>query len=342
MEKSAADSSRQLFGNLPDGRPVYSYVLRNSNNFEMTVIEFGGIITKLITPAKKGRTDIVLGFDTIEDYLDSRNLPASPHFGAIIGRYSGRIKEGKFAIDGKQFQLNPNNNGNTLHGGNVGFDKILWTVKNVSWNEITLTYSSPDGDENFPGELTVEVTYSLSETNEITITYSATSTEDTIINLTQHSYFNLDGQLGSVLNQELHINSDTILEIDAVKIPSGKLEKAADKGFDFRTPRACPPLIDDSFVIEDTSAPAAILISSSGGLRMTVYSDQPSLHIYIGGNLFGTLKGKDGTNYHPFSGICFESQNYPDAPNHAHFPNAILRKGEQYQQITKWKFDFPE
>ena len=329
---------RNIFGYL-NGREVGSYILSNLNGMRMCVLEYGCVIQSLEIPVAGRVLDVVLGFDNIEDYVSSHKLPAPPHFGAIIGRYSGRIKNGKFSIGDHHYQLNANNGANTLHGGPVGFDKVLWEVHKVGTSSITLRYLSVDGDENFPGNVDVQVTYTLTDSNELVLEYSATSDADTIINMTQHSYFNLDGHTGNVLDQDLFVNASKILEVDQGIVPTGNIIAAEKVGFDFTNSRKCPDTIDDSFVIENPSAAAATLTSASTGLQLTVTSDQPSVHLYIGGNLFGKMLGKQGVAYHPHSGICFESQNYPDAPNNSHFPSAILRSGETYRQKTTWKFD---
>jgi len=334
--------SEQLFGTLPSGEAIRSYTLFNSKGAELTAINFGATITSLKIPSLEGKTDVVLGFDTIEDYIASQTLPAPPYFGAVIGRYAGRIKGGVFKIGDKEYKLNANNNANTLHGGINGFDRVLWQVTHVGPTAITFKYHSPDGEENFPGALDVEVTYTLTEDNDVIIEYKATSSEDTIINLTQHSYFNLDGPTGNVGDQHLTLNADSLLEIDNANIPSGKIIKASDKGFDFSQGGNPVYGIDDSFVLRDTSLAAAVLKSKKTGLQLLVFSDQPSVHIYVGGNLFGKLKGKDGIAYHTQSGICFESQNFPDAPNKPDFPNAILKKGDTYRQKTRWHFELDQ
>lgn len=336
------ENSGKIFGVLPNGQKVLSYMLRSSG-IEMTVLNYGCIITSLKVDGGLNKTDVVLGFDNIENYIAARDLPAPPYFGAIIGRYCGRIKNGIFLIDGKEFHLNANNNGHTLHGGNKGFDQVLWTKVPGDTNDesITFRYVSPAGDENFPGELTTEVTYTVSN-NEVIIEYSATTSEDTVANFTQHSYFNLDGHDTDLCDQQLFINTDQLLEIDSQNIPSGKIIKAVKKDADFTKGDKSPFYgIDDTFIIENPTLPAATLISTKNNVRLTVTSDQPALHIYVGGSLFGKMLGKEGAAYHTHSGICFESQNYPDAPNHPHFPNSVLRKGAQYMQKTIWRFDRP-
>lgn len=331
-----------IFGRLPNGENVLSYTLQNSNGAELTAISFGAVITSLKIPSLEGKTDVVLGFDTLDDYIASQKLPAPPYFGAVIGRYSGRIKKGMFTIGENNYQLNINNNSNTLHGGINGFDRVLWQVTRQSPSAITFNYVSADGEENFPGELTINVTYTLTDDNEVIIEYSAGSTKDTIINLTQHTYFNLDGPSGKVSEQQLLLNADTILEIDDENIPTGRIIKAAEKGYDYS--KGGNPVfgIDDSYIVKDNALPAAVFKSGKTGLKLSVYSNQPSVHIYVGGNLFGKLKGKNGVAYGTTSGICFESQNFPDAPNHKDFPNAVLKKGDTYSHKTIWKFELDE
>jgi aldose 1-epimerase len=194
-------------------------------------------------------------------------------------------------------------------------------------------------DENFPGEMTVYLTYTLTEENELKLEYKATSTEDTIINLTHHSYFNLDGHDGNVLEQQMFIKSAKMLETNSDNIPTGNFTDLTNHEFDFRNPKSCPFPIDNSFVVNSKTEIVAQLISLKNNLRMNVYTDQPSVHIYVGGNCFGKLKGKENVDYNAQSGICFETQNFPDAPNHAHFPNAVLKKGEEYTQKTLYKFE---
>lgn len=334
----------KLFGVLPDGKEVQEYTLTNGGKLEVSFINYGATITTLRVKGSNGiTTDVVLGFETITDYIASYALPSPPYFGAVIGRYAGRIANARFSIDGNDFALDNNHGNNTLHGGKQGFCRKFWEVTVLEQNAdnafITFSYTSPDGEEHFPGELQVNVTYTLTAENEIKISYSATTTEDTVINLTQHSYFNLDGHTADILSQQLTVNSPAILELKEDGIPTGKYIKAADKGYDFTSPASCPSSIDNSFALTDATLPAATLVSKNTGIKMTVYTDQPSVHIYVGGNCFGEVAGKEGAAYHPQSGICFETQNYPDAPNHTNFPNSVLRKGDTYRQETTWKFE---
>jgi aldose 1-epimerase len=338
------ESIAKLFGTLPNGQQVQEYKLTNGKGLTVVFISYGAAIRSLWVTGKGGTaTDVVLGFDTLEGYTESYGLPSPPYFGAVIGRYAGRIANGTFSIDGKEYQLNKNLGENTLHGGPQGFCRVVWEVKEIQQEadsaSITFEYTSPDGDEHFPGELVTNVTYTLTPENGIVIDYTAKSSEDTVISLTQHSYFNLDGHKGDVLGQQLMVNSAVLLDIADNGIPTGDYIEASEKGYDFKTPSVCPAKIDNSFVLGANATPAATLSSDVTGLKMTVYTDQPSVHIYVGGNCFGKIAGKEGVAYHPQSGICFETQNYPDAPNKPNFPNAILRKGETYTQKTTWKFE---
>src|SRR5690606_3158892 len=339
--KLMTDNPGRIFGVLPDGRRVDTFEIADKHGIHMHVINYGAIISAIRVPSTAGMLDVVLGFDTLEDYIASRDLPAPPYFGAVAGRYAGRISKGKFSIGDKSYRLNVNKNGNTLHGGINGFDSVLWDVTNLTENSITMKDTSADGEEGFPGELTAAVTYTA-EDHQIIIEYEAVCSEDCPVNLTQHTYFNLDGHQGDIRTQELWVNSNKILEIDEHNIPSGNIIPAATKHMDFSHGGTGFYGVDDSFVIDNTSEPAASLRSFSSGLKMTVLSDQPSVHIYAGGNLFGRLRGKHGAPYHTHSGICFESQHYPDSPNRAEFPNTILKKGETYRQRTIWKFENTE
>ena len=332
---------KKPFGIMPDGTPIHSYTLSNGNGMTFSAINYGATIMALNVPLKNGETtDVVLGFDSIENYLESINLPAPPHFGAAVGRWAGRINNGIFTLNGKSYQLNKNNGGHSLHGGRFGFSQIVWDVKQINSEDnpsITFSYFSRDGDENFPGDLSVEVTYTLSEENELIVDFWAESAEDTIINLTQHSYFNLNGHQSDIDDQQLFINANKKLETRGM-IPTGTLLNVGNTEFNFTTPQKCPHNIDATFVINKSKQPDAWLLSKKNHLKMTVSTTQPAVHIYVGGDLFGILKGKDGAAYHPLSGICFETQNFPDAPNHPDFPNPVLRKGETYKHRTTYQF----
>lgn len=340
---TAFNNVAKPFGVLPNGKQVNSYTIANTHGISFTVINYGATITSLNVPNSKGEVyDIVLGFDTLEGYIDSYSLPSSPYFGAIMGRYAGRIRNGKFGLNGTDYTLNTNLGEHHLHGGNLGFGRVFWEVTAIEAGEnpyIKLKYVSPDGEENFPGELTIEVKYTLTEGNEIVVEYEAISDKDTIINLTQHSYYNLEGHKSNVVNQDLQLFTHSIVETDELNIPTGNFIEATQKGFDFKEPAPCPQVIDTSFVLTDNDKPAAILRSKKSGLKMTVHTNQPSVHIYVGGNCFGKLKGKEGADYNTLSGICFETQNFPDAPNRSNFPSAVLRKGEKYNQKSIFKLE---
>lgn len=319
-------------------------VLTNENGFQINVFNYGASLGSLKIPLPNGeKVDVVLGFDSVDTYKESFGLNSPPYFGAIVGRYAGRISKGLFTLNDQQYKLYPNNNKNSLHGGKEGFSQKEWTIvaENSGKNpSVTLEYSSPSNEENYPGELDVKVTYTLSEQNELIVEYNAKTTEDTIINLTHHSYFNLDGHQGSVENQELMIASEKLVETDADNIPTGRFIDLKNHPFDFNLPKKCPTSIDTTFVVVATDAVSASLYSPKNNLKMDVITNQPGIHVYVGGNCFGTLKGKGNAAYHHLSGICFETQNYPDAPNHINFPSAILKKGEQYYHKTIYKFQF--
>lgn len=327
---------------MPDGEAIFAYRITNKNGAKLEVINYGATVSSLKIPLKNGEVvDVVLGFDNLESYIKSFDLAGSPYLGSTVGRYAGRINKGRFVLNGKTFQLNMNNNSHSLHGGAVGFSQVIWKLKKIKYGEnpsITLTYLSPHGEENYPGDLSVEITYTLSEENELIIEYSATTTGDTIVNLTHHSYFNLNGHDSEVLSQEMTINAAKMLEKTEDNIPTGVFLDLAGSPFDFSLPKKCPATIDTTFVLNNKSDVAASLYSSKNKLKMTVYTDQPAVHIYVGGNC-GSILGKEKVSYHSSSGICFETQNFPDAPNQAHFPDAILKKGETYCQKTGYKFE---
>jgi aldose 1-epimerase len=329
------------FGLMPDGKEVFCHTLINKNGVELAVINYGATIKSLKIPISNNeKIDVVLGFKTLEDYISSYYLPSPPYFGTTVGRFAGRISNAEFMLNGKRNFLNKNHGEHNIHGGILGFGRKLWKIIEVTAEEnpsITLEYVSKDNEENFPGELTVLVTYTLTEENELKVNYKAESTEDTIINLTQHSYFNLDGHSKDISNQLLIINSEKILETSNELIPTGEFVSLKNHQFDFSSAKPCPISIDNTFVLKDCDA--VTLLSEKSQLKMTVTTNQPAVHIYVGGNCFDQVKGKENANYHPTSGICFETQNFPDAPNHDNFPNSILKKGEEYNHETTFKFE---
>lgn len=330
------------FGMLPSGKEVFSYTLSNGRGLEATFINYGATITSLKVGHEDQAVDVVLGFDSIENYIQSFGLPSAPYFGSIIGRYAGRISRAEAELNGVVYKFNANNNGNTLHGGLKGFGRAYWTMKRIQGGErpsIVFTYTSPDGEEHFPGNLTVELTYTLTPDNELLVHYTAVTDKTTVLNLTQHSYFNLDGHSQSLERQTVQVNSGKILQVTQEGIPTGRYDDVANTPLDLTKPVVCPKVIDNSFVLpQDYNREAARLYSPKTGIEMTVFTNQPSVHIYVGGNCFGQLQGKEGAEYHRYSGICFEAQNYPDAPNRPEFPSAVLHPGETYEQKTKFLF----
>jgi aldose 1-epimerase len=336
------DSVIELFGLMVDGEAVDSYELTNKNGMQMKVVNYGATITSLKMPLKNGEiVDVVLGFDTLEAYIKSFDLESAPYLGATVGRFAGRINNSTFSLNGERFHLNKNNKHHSLHGGNKNFSQKIWKVKNENESKnpsITLSYLSPNNEENYPGELSVVLTYTLSEENELIIEYKAKTTQDTIVNLTHHSYFNLDGHKSDISEQELIVNSEKILETTNGNIPTGWFLNTANSSFDFSKSKKCPSKIDTTFVLEKENEFSASLFNKKNNLKMTVYTNQPGVHIYVGGNCFNTIKGKENADYHSLSGICFETQNFPDAPNHEHFPSSVLKKEEAYHHITIYKF----
>lgn len=332
----------ELFGVMADGKVVNSYELTNKRGAKLKVINYGATVTSLKMPLKSGEmVDVVLGFDTLENYINSFDLESAPYLGATVGRYAGRINNATFNLNGEIIHLDKNNNGHSLHGGKDNFSKKFWEVKNVNEGcspSITFSYLSPANEGNYPGDLSVELTYTLSENNELIIEYNAQTTEDTVLNLTHHSYFNLDGHDSAVSEQELIVNSHKMLETTTENIPTGRVLNLENNAFDFNQPKPCPSKIDNTFVIEKKNELAASLFNKKNNLRMSVYTNQPGVHIYVGGNCFNAIKGKENADYHSLSGICFETQNFPDAPNHDHFPSSVLRKGERYFHKTIYKF----
>ena len=333
----------KFFGSLPDGKEVNSYTLSNKNGMELSMINFGATITSIKIPVSGyEKVDVVLGFDNLQAYINSFDLPGRPYMGTVVGRFAGIINKGKFTLNGKIIQLAQNHGEHHLHGGNKGFSQQFWNVKNSTNGDgpsLTFSYTSQNNEENYPGILLVEVTYMLTETNQVIVEYHAHSTEDTILNLTQHSYFNLEGHQKDTSNQLLFVNAVKTLETDSKNIPTGLFSNVSNCPFDFTVQKKCPSTIDNTFILDKKTKIAASLYSEKTHLKMTVYTNQPAVHIYVGGNCFGAIQGKENATYHSQSGICFEAQNFPDAPNHPNFPSAILRQGEIYHHQTIYAFE---
>lgn len=345
--------SSNSFGVSPAGAPVDLFTLTNANGLIVKITNFGGIITEIHTPDKYGNfTDVNLGFDQIEPYYKD-----SPYFGALIGRFGNRIAGGKFTLDGKTYELATNNGNNHLHGGVVGFDKVVWnasTFKTENSVGLILTYLSVDGDQGYPGNLDTTVVYELTNNNEILVKYHAVTDKATPVNLTQHAYFNLAGKGGDILNHEVMINADRFTAIDAEAIPTGELPPVAGTPFDFRTPHLVGERInedheqlkngngyDHNFVLNKAHAKelslAARVVERNSGRVLEVFTQEPGVQFYSGNWMDGSLTGK-GWHYTRRCGLCLEPQHFPDSPNQTHFPNTILRPGEEYTSVMSYKF----
>ena len=342
------------FGQLPDGREATIYQITSQSGMTMEVTNYGGIITSLTAPDRNGEfEDIVLGYDNLEDYLAE-----TPYFGAIIGRYGNRIANGQFMLDGETYTLARNNGDNHLHGGIQGFDKVLWDAEPFSMGDqfgIVFTYESPDGEEGYPGNLSVKVTYLMTADNRLIFSYQATTDKATPVNLTQHSYFNLAGpDSDTILDHELMLAADRFTPIDEGLIPIGELRPVEGTPFDFTYATPIGQRIDaddeqiayglgydHNWVLSDTTSAmrlAARVRHPGSGRVMEVLTEEPGIQFYAGNFLDGTLTGKDGNVYEHRSGFCLETQHFPDSPNQSAFPSTILRPGETYRTRTVYVF----
>jgi aldose 1-epimerase len=345
----SSEVTKQPYGTGPDGTPVDIYTLKEGK-IEVRIMTYGGIIQTLKVPDRKGNpADVVLGFDTLAEYVKTGN---SPHFGGIIGRYANRIAHGTFQLEGKTYHTPKNDGDNTLHGGTVGFDKVVWRAKQIK-DGIELIHVSPNGDQGFPGVLTATVRYTLSG-NELRIEYVATTDADTVINLTNHSYFNLKGQGdGDILQHEVKINASRYTPVDAGLIPTGQLASVEGTPFDFRTLTAVGARIgenneqlklargyDQNWVLDNGGAfsEAVELYEPTSGRVVEISTDQPGTQFYSGNFLDGTLTGKSGHVYKFRDGLAFETQHFPDSPNHPNFPSTQLKPGQRYHTVTVYKF----
>jgi len=318
---------------------ISTYTITNKNGVEAHLTNYGATLLSLYVPTKNGKIDVVLGFHSIDEYIKAFEMGASPYFNAVVGRFAGRIKNAQFQLNGKTIQLDQNHGKHHLHGGKHQLSNVAWNFENYNEETNTLTFSYVSkANEFYPGDVTIEVAYTLTDENELNIKYKATTTEDTLLNLTNHAYFNLDGISGNTLDQKLQINAEKFLELDAENIPTGNFIPMENHAFDFRISKNVVAGIDHCFVLKNNTEPAAILESVKNGVTMKVYTDQPAVQIYVGGKTSDELQNKESVEYHTESGICFETQVFPDAPNHEDFPNAILRKGETYHQNTTFQF----
>jgi aldose 1-epimerase len=349
--------SHEPFG-MVDGKPVTLYTLKNSKGMEAKITNYGGIVVALKVADKKGKFgDVVLGYDSVAAYVR-----ATPYFGALIGRYGNRIGNASFAIEGKTYTPPKNDGVNTLHGGVKGFDKVVWTAAEPAAADdasLTLTYVSRDGEEGFPGTLTTTVVYSITENNELSISYSATTDKPTVVALTHHSYFNLAGDgNGNILDHVLTLNADKFLPVDNGLIPTGVLQEVKGTPMDFLTPHAIgerikadfgqlkfgPGGYDHAWVLNRKEKEgkelefAARASEESSGRVMEVYTTEPAIQFYSGNFLDGTLKGKTGRPYEFRTGFCLETEHYPDSPNKPAFPTTLLRPGQTLSSKTVYRF----
>jgi aldose 1-epimerase len=349
---AATKVSKADFGKTSDGTAVQIFTLTNEHGLEARISTYGGVVVSLKTPDRTGQlADIVQGFDTLEGYLN----PAEPYFGALIGRYGNRIGHAKFSLDGKEYNLPANDGANTLHGGPKGFDKVVWTPRELPDGGVELTYTSKDGEEGFPGNLKATVNYHLTAANELKIDYSATTDKNTVINLTNHSYWNLKGAgNGLILDHILTINASRFTPVDSGLIPTGELKPVAGTPFDFTKPTAVGARIeqndeqlklgkgyDHNFVLNRGGAGlslAARVEEPSTGRMMEVLTTEPAVQFYTGNFLDGTLKGKGGHVYPFRAALCLETQHYPDSPNKPSFPTTELKPGQTYKTTTVYRF----
>jgi aldose 1-epimerase len=349
-----ATVTKASFGKTSTGENVDIYTLTNVNGVEAQITNYGGIVVSLKVPDRNKRLDdVVLGFSNFESYLKN-----DPYLGALIGRYGNRIAKGRFKLKGVEYKLAVNNGENHLHGGIKGFDKVVWTgrqIKTAAGPAVVLTYLSKDGEEGYPGNLRVRVTYTLTNKNELRIDYSATTDKDTVINLTHHSYFNFLGEgNGDILNHRLQIHADRFLPTDAGSIPTGELKSVAGTPFDFLKITQIGTRInedheqlkfgngyDHTWVINGragTLRHAATASEPSTGRIMEVWTTEPGVQFYTGNFLNGTLTGKAGKPYTRRSGFCLETQHFPDSPNQPSFPTTTLRRGATYRSTTIYRF----
>ena len=339
------------FGKTADGTPVELYTLSNGQ-ITAKVMTYGAILTELIVPDRKGKlADVVLGFDTLDSYLTRH-----PYFGSTVGRVANRIGKARFTLDGKDYSVAANNGPNSLHGGLTGFDKVVWKAEDVSsstGHAIKFSYLSKDGEEGYPGNLNVTVTYTLTNDTALRIDYTATTDKATPVNLTHHTYFNLAGPAsGTILGHELMLGTDRYTPGDETMIPTGEIKSAKGTALDFTDSQAIgtrigqmtgePGGYDHNYVLSDAPNKTPILgakvYEPTSGRLMTVSTTEPGLQFYTGNFLDGTVKGKDGVVYKKHTGLCLEAQHFPDSVNHPGFPTTILRPGATYTQTTIYQF----
>ena len=346
---------KKLFGKLADGSEVYIYTLANKSGMEAKIINYGAAVVSLTAPDKSGKlADVVLGYDSLDGYVNDKS-----YFGAIVGRYGNRIADGKFKLDGKEYQLTINDGANHLHGGLKGYNKVLWNETEIAKTgdgaSLTLSYDSKDGEQGYPGNLKLTVKYTLTNNNELKIEYNAVTDKPTVLNPTHHSYFNLTGDPEkTILDHELMIDADNTTPVAKGLIPTGKFASVANTPMDFRKPTKIGARIDENYdqlklglgydhnwVLNkhQESLPKVLSVYEPvSGRVMEMYTDQPGVQFYSGNFLDGTVKGKNGIMYKHRTGFCLEAQHYPDSPNHPEFPSTKLEPGQVYKQTTIYKF----
>lgn len=338
--------TEKSFGQLPDGKEASLFQLKNNTGMEVDITNYGGIVTAIRIPDRnKEPGDVVLGFDSLDGYLGEH-----PYFGAIIGRYGNRINKGRFTLEGQEYTLAQNNGNNHLHGGITGFDKVLWTAsKEKTLESVTLKlgYVSRDMEEGYPGNLMVEVDYTLNDSNELIIAYRATTDKTTHLNLTNHSYFNLNNCRGDILDHELMIDADNVTELNDESIPTGMILPVEGTCFDFRTAKPIgrdieetAPGYDINYVINNADGELqrmAAVYHEKSGRSMDVLTTEPGVQLYTS-NYIEEIPGKEGITYRKHAAVCLETQHFPDTPNQPSFPSTILNPGEEYNQVTIYRF----
>jgi len=351
----SGSTEKKPFGKTPDGQPIDLYVLTNKNGVEAAITNYGGAVVSLKVPDRNGKfADVVLGYDSLDGYVNDKS-----YFGAIVGRYGNRIGHAQFSLDGKTYTLAKNNGENSLHGGIKGFNKAVWPAKELpvkNGQSLELTYLSKDGEEGFPGDLHVRVVYTLTDSNELKIEYSATTDKKTVVNLTNHTYFNLAGPgSGDILGHQLVIEADKFTPVDASLIPTGEFRDVQGTPLDFRKATAIGVRIDQddeqlklghgydhNFVLRRAAgAPislAARVVEPNTGRVLEVWTTEPGVQFYTGNFLDGTARGKGGLTYARRSAFCLETQHFPDSPNQPKFPSVVLNPGEKYTTTTAYKF----
>jgi aldose 1-epimerase len=353
MNKNDHDMGNGLksdFNDSLNGKSVGMYTLTNANNVRVDITNYGATIVRLYVPDRNGKLeDIVLGYDSLAGYYQGKS-----YFGTIVGRYANRIANAKFALDGKEYKLAANNGMNTLHGGLKGFDKVVWDAAQDG-SGVTFTYTSKDGEEGYPGNLTVSVRYELNNANELNIQYRAETDKTTVLNLSNHSYFNLDGQgKGNILSHELTLHADAFTPVDSTLIPTGEMKKVSGTPFDFTSPHPIGERVNDTadmqiryglgydhnFVLKGENGkmkPAASVYSPASGRTLEVETTEPGIQFYCGNFLDGSEKGKGSVYQHRY-GFCLETQHFPDSPNQPSFPTTVLKPGEEFRSATIFRF----